>query len=141
MPNKDVEKKEIDSLLDLVNIFKEYKTFQISLKWKRVWEKSYLPTYSRYRVRQVKGYGKIAYRYDAKSGGGTDPDIEFHDETSLIGMIHEITEHIPRYVLSIRIISEDKLYDSSENLIEEIKKLRKEAVMSYLTSKLYKGAQ
>ena len=139
MQNKDIERKEIDSLLDLVNIFKEYKTFQIILKWKRIREKSYLPTYSRYRVRQVKGYGKTTYRYDAKSGGGTDPDVGFQGDVNLIKMIHEITEHIPRYVLSIRIISEDKLYDSSENLIEEIKKLREEAVMSYLTSKLYKG--
>lgn len=141
MPNKDVDRKEIDSLLDLVNIFKEYKTFQISLKWKKVQGKSYLPTYSRYRVRQVKEYGKTAYRYDGSSGGGTDPDIEFRNEVSLIKMIHEITEHIPRYVLSIRILSEDKLYTSTENLIEEIKKLRKEAVTSYLTSQLYSGVQ
>ena len=136
---QDVERKEIDSLLDLVNIFKEYKTFQIILKWKRIREKSYLPTYSRYRVRQVKGYGKTAYRYDATSGGGTDPDIKFQDEVNLIGLIHEITEHIPKYVLSIRILAENNLYNSSENLIEEIKKLRNEAVMSYLISKLYKG--
>ena len=138
---QDVERKEIDSLLDLVNIFKEYKTFQIILKWKRIQEKSYLPTYSRYRVRQVKGYGKTAYRYDATSGGGTDPDIKFQDEVNLIGLIHEITEHIPRYVLSIRIISEDMLYDSTKNLIEEIKKLRKEAIISYLTSQLYQGVK
>lgn len=138
---QDVERKEIDSLLDLVNIFKEYKTFQIILKWKRIREKSYLPTYSRYRVRQVKGYGKTAYRYDATSGGGTDPDIKFQDEVNLIGLIHEITEHIPKYVLSIQILAENNLYNSSENLIEEIKKLRKEAVMSYLTSQLYSKVQ
>ena len=139
MPNKDVVIKSIDSLLDLVNIFKEYKTLQIILKWKRIQEKLYLPTYSRYHVRQVKGYGKITYRYDGSSGGGTDPDIKFQDEVNLIGLIHEITKHIPRYVLAIRISAENNLYNSSENLIEEIKKLRKDAVMSYLTSKLYKG--
>ena len=138
---QDVERKEIDSLLDLVNIFKEYKTFQIILKWKRIREKSYLPTYSRYQVRQVKRYGKTAYRYDATSGGGTDPDIKFQDEASLIEMIHEITEHIPKYVLSIRILAENNLYNSSENLIKEITKLREEAVMSYLTSQLYSKVQ
>lgn len=87
---QDVERKEIDSLLDLVNIFKEYKTFQISFQ-------------------NGKGFKK-----------------------------NHIFLHIPRYVLSIRISAENNLYNSSENLIEEIKKLRKEAVMSYLTSQLYR---
>ena len=73
MSNIDV--KEIDSLLDLTKIFKEYKTFQITLNWKTVQGKSYLPTHDIYRVRQVKGYGKITYRYDGVSRGGTYPEI------------------------------------------------------------------